>query len=441
MRSQAWAAALMLICAWADAAFAQVETPHITPTRLFMPPRIDGRLDDAAWRTAASIGNIPTPGQAHARRTAVKLAYDSDNLYVAWVCEEPQMANLVTGCCTRRDGAWGDDSVEVFVQPQPPEGSVFQIIVNGANVMADYRYDNGQIDRSWDSCARTAVGRVKHGWTVEMAIPWADLELASGVGPSMGLNLTRWQPIPGGVNSHWGHPGHMTNAEARFFGRMDGVQLDFKACSVEARSPRLIEGLYYRANRISVALRNRGRSPRSVRVEAESAYADGSPMLVPPARVAVELAAGEEREVALSVPVTEKQGAVWGRVRVYDDSTGMLLRQIARYHELPRQFLVALPARRYLYAGEPDLPVAVTALLGEDSLPLYRLRVTMPRADGTSTTRHVALSRRSATIPINVERLPLGDSQIEFALDSLATGRALQVTRAKVVRLIGPFDE
>ncbi|MBN1676161.1 MAG: hypothetical protein JXR37_34270 [Kiritimatiellae bacterium] len=423
----------------ASAGFAAVETSRITPARIVIPPRIDGRLDDAAWEQAAVVENI-RPNRSAGQNTTVRLAYDDANLYAGWTCYEARMDERVTACCRTRDAGWGDDDVEVYLQPNPPDGPVFEIVVNAANVVLDVRYTdpkrNG--DRKWDCALRSAVSQREDAWCVEMAIPWADLELSGSAGPSMGFNLCRWQPILAGVSSHWALPGHPKFIE--FLGRLEGLDLDFSAYSVRADSPRLREGLCYGANEIPVVLRNTGSAPRKLRVEGRSAYPDGSPMLAPAAVQRIELPAGGEAEVVLTIPATEPAGVARGQVQVCDAQTDRVLHQITRWAPVPETLLFVKPARRYLYAGDEELALNLYGLIGEASLPGYRIRITAPGADGMPLIRTLMLASRNATVPLAAQSLPLGDSEIEFAVQAVGTGKVLERVTTKVVRLTGPFD-
>ena len=422
-------------------AVGQSETKRVAPARVTSPPRIDGRLDDAVWAGAAVIADIPTPDHPAGRRTSVKLVYDESRLYVGWICHEPEMSKLVTACCPSRDKGWGDDSVEVFIQPRPPKGSFFQIIATAANIASDNHYDeNGRRDPRWDGSAVSAVTRGSDMWFVEMAIPWADLQLTPDVGPTMGLHLARWQPIPRGVNSHWGRPGHPKNADPTAFGRMDGINLDFGTYAVTAKAPRLAEGLCFGANRIPVSLANLGLRPRRLRLEGESACVDTPAVQVPAVPRRFELAPGSEMEVALDLTATQRRGTVCGRIRLVDEETGLVLRRMVRYAPVPEELLQIRPGRRYLYASDATFGVHLYAFIGESSLSDYRIRVSHSTAAGSSAVRQVTLTERAEVVPVETSALPLGDVPITFEVLPAVGGEALDRVVTKVVRLEGPFD-
>ncbi len=184
--------------------------------RTNQPPAINGRLDDAAWQSAARLPinrNARTGERVKPEATAL-LLYDDRALYVAFKCFEPAMSSLVA-TKTGRDpeGIWLEDSVELFLDPTGQRKKYVHFIVNAAGAIFD---EVGQ-DKRWDSSATVAVARFDDAWAVEMAIPWADLAAAGlPMDPSraMALNACRnrradrrasWENAAWSVTYGWYH--------------------------------------------------------------------------------------------------------------------------------------------------------------------------------------------------------------------------------------------
>ncbi|MCE2513537.1 MAG: hypothetical protein J4F37_00730, partial [Acidobacteria bacterium] len=99
------------------AGFALPARPFVRAERTDEPPSIDGRLDDAVWRSATLVTAFtqtnPIEGAPPTERTEVRIAYDSDHLYFAFYAhygDPTQMrANRVD-----RDQAWRDDWIAVM---------------------------------------------------------------------------------------------------------------------------------------------------------------------------------------------------------------------------------------------------------------------------------------------------------------------------------------
>src|SRR5688572_29302268 len=92
--------------------------PSVSPTRVTTPPRIDGRLDDLAWTTAAQLTTFvqqqPLEAEPASEETTVRVAYDNDRLYFAFDVKysDPSImrANRVD-----RDQASADDLMTVYL--------------------------------------------------------------------------------------------------------------------------------------------------------------------------------------------------------------------------------------------------------------------------------------------------------------------------------------
>ena len=169
------------------------------PPALLVPkaaaPRIDGKLDDAVWRKAREVrfrfltGRAAPPGAP----TTARVLCDERNLYFAFDCRDDDVARLTVAGTKRDDPIWQGDTVEIFLDPhhrQRPKG-YYHIAVNPAGVTMDSK--DG--DLSWSPTLRVATGRSTAGWTVELALPFAELGLSRSEIPTVwGMNLTRYRP-------------------------------------------------------------------------------------------------------------------------------------------------------------------------------------------------------------------------------------------------------
>lgn len=200
-----------------------LDTPPAKPVapvhcpRVATPPAIDGVLDDAAWAQSPVLSNFTLPHSYRRAnyRTEVRLAYDTDNLYVAFRCEEPRLDALATAVTARDDEKiWQDDTVELFLDPGRTKRSFFRYSVNAGGAVLDGRgYNNDadgvryqnlllindwrSFDKGWDGPCTLKTGREAGAWTVEMAIPWSSLGVKKGrKGQRIGLQLARTHANP-----------------------------------------------------------------------------------------------------------------------------------------------------------------------------------------------------------------------------------------------------
>jgi len=176
--------------------------PQVRISQAAATPRIDGGLDDAAWKRAPLIPElrllrgkgVPT------EKTAVWMTYDRKGIYVAVRCFESQMDKIVARFTDRGAALYREDDVEVFIRP-PGAATTYQFAVNALGT----RSDNFGNDADWHAAAR----RHEDAWTVELFIPYPVLDLAGP--PATGtvwplqvgrqqkpkLEVTAWTPGSG----------------------------------------------------------------------------------------------------------------------------------------------------------------------------------------------------------------------------------------------------
>jgi hypothetical protein len=155
-------------------------------------PRIDGRLDDPAWRNAPwTDWFVDIEGEARPRprfRTRARMLWDQRYFYIAAEMEEPH----VWATLTAHDSViFHDNDFEVFIDPDGDSHRYFEFEINALNTGWDlflpkpYK-DGGKADNGWEIPGlRTAVhvdGTLNdprdrdRGWSVEIAVPWAAFE-------------------------------------------------------------------------------------------------------------------------------------------------------------------------------------------------------------------------------------------------------------------------
>lgn len=153
------------------------------------PLQIDGLLTDDAWADAVTLGDFVYGRSSKPEvDTKVLVTYDSNNLYIAVVNGEPNTSSLVTNATGRDGKVWGDDSVEVYVDPEnKKQRDYYGFFVNAVNVIYDRRHQeswNGE----WTSATSVQNRRC---WIVEMAIPFKTMKISSKLGHKLGIMVAR----------------------------------------------------------------------------------------------------------------------------------------------------------------------------------------------------------------------------------------------------------
>ena len=159
-------------------------------TRAASEIRIDGVLDEDAWKTAAVVplpyewapgDNVPPPVE-----TECLVTYDAKNLYVAFRAHDSKPADIRAHLMDRddTDTLIQDDHVGVMIDTFNDERRAFQFRVNPLGVQADavFSEQDGVEDFSWDMIW-SAVGRITgEGYIVEAAFPLKQLRFQPGEG-------------------------------------------------------------------------------------------------------------------------------------------------------------------------------------------------------------------------------------------------------------------
>lgn len=178
-----------------------------TAPRLSAPPRIDGRADDPAWNSLPWHGNftlLNRPDTAAPVETSFKIAHDGRRLYLLVRCAEPEMPKLKCEI-TERDGKlWRDDSIELFLDVNAGQSEYRHFVFNANGAVYDAQWVQGGYlsSSAWDApgtVAATSTG--PQGWTLEAAIPFAELGLTRDSGGIFGFNLSRGRR--GAVNADY----------------------------------------------------------------------------------------------------------------------------------------------------------------------------------------------------------------------------------------------
>lgn len=157
-------------------------------------PVIDGVLDDDVWARAEAADDFtqsnPVTGALASQRTAFRVLYDAENLYIGIRCDETEFPVLARQ--TRRDqGAQGDDAVFITIDSNRDGQSGFYFDVSAAGARTDGLIDNdASLGTSWDGiwAAKTSVDDA--GWSAEIRIPFATLSFDRAL-TAWGFNIAR----------------------------------------------------------------------------------------------------------------------------------------------------------------------------------------------------------------------------------------------------------
>ena len=208
------AAAMLLLFGHAIAGPGSLR--HYICTRAVDEIRVDGVFDEFSWTNAPrteAFGRIRGTKIDH--HTEAAMVWDDENLYVAFSCADPEMWATFLN---EDDPLWGEEVVEVFIDPDADGRNYLELEVSPLNVVVDLKVielqPKWESDFDWDipglQTAVKAYGTVNDstdtdiGWNVEIAIPFAafaDLTPEAARAPEPGeqwrLNLYRIERVGG----------------------------------------------------------------------------------------------------------------------------------------------------------------------------------------------------------------------------------------------------
>jgi hypothetical protein len=217
---------------------------------------IDGKLDEAAWASAAPITEFrqsqPNEGQLSALPTEVRFLFDDEALYVAAKLREPQGRSAIRAPLARRDqllasngdnGAFNSlttDKVVIALDPYHNHLDEVLFEINPAGVRGDQL--NG--DPSWDPVWEAAAVINDDGWTAEMRIPYSQLRFSRDSIQTWGLQVRR---VSDRLNeqSMWSFRRRDESGGPPFYGHLEGLVITERPRQVELL-PYIVSGAQYK---------------------------------------------------------------------------------------------------------------------------------------------------------------------------------------------------
>ena len=149
---------------------------------------LDGAMTDPRWAKAPELplGDCDSTNAAR-YATWAKLLFSPTHLYVGFHCEEPDTDGMPAKAEQRDGDVWQDDSVEVFLRPDP-DRPYYQVVVNARGVFGDSMVRDGRWNGSIEAKTRIVAG--KH-WRAELKIALADIGCYVGGDQAWRVNFNR----------------------------------------------------------------------------------------------------------------------------------------------------------------------------------------------------------------------------------------------------------
>ena len=208
---------LLLLC---SSSIAQSPKPLELPAkRTNQPVKIDGLLNEDAWKDAAIMSDLvefrPTVGKKEApeNRTVAYLMYSDDGIYFGGYCYERTKDSIATEL-SGRDGFGTNDYIGIIFDTYYDKINGFEYFITPLGEQWDAKMspsENGNDeDFSWNAVWESGAVIHKDGWSFEMFLPYSAIRFGKKVVQNWGINITRrrrkteqqytWNPINPNVN-------------------------------------------------------------------------------------------------------------------------------------------------------------------------------------------------------------------------------------------------
>ncbi|MEX0635185.1 MAG: DUF5916 domain-containing protein, partial [Ferruginibacter sp.] len=190
--------------------YAGDSTRNIKSVRTKLPIKIDGNIQEDAWKEASFFNNFseqkPNFGlkEEDATKTEIWLLYDDNAIYVSGFCYE-RTKDSISSELSGRDKLGINDFAGIMFDTYLDKINGAGFYVTALGEQADVKYTLGYEDNSWSTVFETATKINDIGWTFEMRIPYAAIRFSNNDVQNWGVNIIRrrakagkqysWNPI------------------------------------------------------------------------------------------------------------------------------------------------------------------------------------------------------------------------------------------------------
>jgi len=165
-------------------------------TRAAETIRVDGRLDEPAWREAVPLSRFvqrePLQGGEPSEETEVRILFTDTALYIGAVCHDQSPREIVATQLSRDADLDVDDRLTIVLDPFFDHRNGFFFQVNAAGARTDGQVSNNaeSLSRDWDGIWNAVARMTDEGWIAEIEIPFKTLRFKPGQA-TWGFNVER----------------------------------------------------------------------------------------------------------------------------------------------------------------------------------------------------------------------------------------------------------
>src|SRR6476620_4227392 len=193
----------ILLLLMANTSTAQVKEPRVLDAkRTTGIVKIDGLLNDAAWKDAAIMKDMvyfrPKTGAPEdpPNRTVAYLMYNDEGIYFGGFCYERTKDSIATELKGKRDGFGSNDYIGIIFDTYQDKLNGFEYFVTPVGEQWDAKMnppsqDGEMEDFSWNAVWQSGTVITDTGWSFEMFIPFSAIRFGKKEVQDWGVNITR----------------------------------------------------------------------------------------------------------------------------------------------------------------------------------------------------------------------------------------------------------
>ncbi len=188
---------LIILLVISNSVFTQnLEKRNLEISKITESPKIDGILDDIAWKDASVANNfiqfIPYSGKEPSLQTEVKIAYDNKAIYIGATLYDSNPDSILKELSVR--DAYEETNADLFVVMLSPYNdgvNAVSFLVSAAGVQSDIKLTGNNRDLNWDAVWESEVKITEFGWVAEIKIPYSALRFPKSNNQTWGIHFFR----------------------------------------------------------------------------------------------------------------------------------------------------------------------------------------------------------------------------------------------------------
>jgi hypothetical protein len=148
---------------------------------------IDGKIEE--WKNIPKLSNFLKydNGELFEPETYVKVMYDDFNLYVLFMCNEPELNDVKVFSGPRDTRTYLGDSVEVFILKDEESKEYYHFVIGIDGTI----YDEKGYDSRWNGDVEAKVTKDNDAWYVETRISLKEMGITPEKDTTLKVNFNR----------------------------------------------------------------------------------------------------------------------------------------------------------------------------------------------------------------------------------------------------------